>query len=449
MTFDEFGFEYEIMDGLDAMNFREATPIQEKAIPVIMDGDDLIACAQTGTGKTAAFILPLMNSLLLNGNEQNKVKAVIITPTRELAQQIDLQFEGFSYFAPISTVAVSGGGDGASWEQQKRGLTLGADVIIATPGRLISHLKISNIDFSGVEYLILDEADRMLDMGFYDDIMDICSYMPKERQTLLFSATMPPKIRQLAKTILHNPVEVSVAISKPNEAIDQSAYICYEAQKIGIIQHLFTQPINGKTIVFASSKIKCKEVAYLLKRKKFKVAAMHSDLEQEDRDRVMLDFKNNKLDILVATDIVARGIDIDQIALVINYDVPRDPEDYIHRIGRTARANADGCAITFVSEEDQVRFLRIENFLGYEVRKAPMPQELGEAPRYNPSTGKARHRNKRHRPMGKKGAAKSDNHRQDSEGGNRKHRKHHHKKQAKPANGSNTPTHNNTSNTVQ
>ena len=385
MTFDEFGFEYEIMDGLDAMNFREATPIQEKAIPVIMDGNDLIACAQTGTGKTAAFILPLMSRLLVSGNEQNKVKAVIITPTSELAQQIDLQFEGFSYFAPISTVAVSGGGDGASREQQKRGLTLGADVIIATPGRLISHLKISNIDFSGVEYLILDEADRMLDMGFYDDIMDICSYMPKERQTLLFSATMPPKIRQLAKNILHNPVEVSVAISKPNEAIDQSAYVCYEAQKIRIIQHLFAQPVEGKTIVFASSKVKCKEVAYMLKKKKFKVAAMHSDLEQEEREKVMLDFKNNKLDILVATDIVARGIDIDQIGLVINYDAPRDPEDYIHRIGRTARANADGRAITFVAEEDQVRFQRIERFLGYEVRKEALPEELGEAPAYNPA----------------------------------------------------------------
>ena len=401
MTFDEFGFEYEIMDGLDAMNFREATPIQEKAIPVIMDGNDLIACAQTGTGKTAAFILPLMSRLLVSGNEHNKVKAVIITPTRELAQQIDLQFEGFSYFAPISTVAVSGGGDGHSWEQQKRGLTLGADVIIATPGRLISHLKISNIDFSGVEYLILDEADRMLDMGFYDDIMDICSYMPKERQTLLFSATMPPKIRQLAKNILHNPVEVSVAISKPNEAIDQSAYVCYEAQKIGIIQHLFAQPIEGKTILFASSKVKCKEVAYMLKKKKFRIGAMHSDLEQEERDRVMLDFKNNKIDILVATDIVARGIDIDQIGLVINYDVPRDPEDYIHRIGRTARANANGRAITFVSEDDQVRFLRIERFLGYEVRKEGMPEELGETPAYTPTPikcsrgrtrGKSRHK---------------------------------------------------------
>ena len=435
MTFDEFGFEYEIMDGLDAMNFREATPIQEMAIPVIMEGSDLIACAQTGTGKTAAFILPLMSRLLTIGNEQNKVKAVIITPTRELAQQIDLQFEGFSYFAPISTVAVSGGGDGVSWEQQKRGLKLGADVIIATPGRLISHLKISNIDFSGVEFLILDEADRMLDMGFYDDIMDICSYMPKERQTLLFSATMPPKIRQLAKSILHNPVEVSVAISKPNEAIDQSAYVCYDAQKIGIIQHIFAQPIDGKTIVFTSSKIKCKEVAYMLKKKKFRVAAMHSDLEQEERDRVMLDFKNNKIDILVATDIVARGIDIDQIGLVINYDVPRDPEDYIHRIGRTARANADGRAMTFVAEDDQVRFHRIERFLGYEVRKEQMPDELGEAPAYNPAPVRDNRRrgNRRHgsRGRGGKGDVAKNNRteaRQDKEShsknGHRRQRRH-------------------------
>lgn len=436
MTFDEFGFEYEIMDGLDAMNFQEATPIQEKAIPVIMEGSDLIACAQTGTGKTAAFILPLMNELLIRGNDNNKVKAVIITPTRELAQQIDLQFEGFSYFAPISTVAVSGGGDGASWEQQKRGLTLGADVIIATPGRLISHLKISNIDFSGVEYLILDEADRMLDMGFYDDIMDICSYLPKERQTLLFSATMPPKIRQLAKNILHNPVEVSVAISKPNEAIEQSAYVCYETQKIGIIEHIFAQPTEGKTIVFASSKLKCKEVAYLLKKKKFRVAAMHSDLDQDMRDSVMLDFKNNKIDILVATDIVARGIDIDQIGLVINYDVPRDPEDYIHRIGRTARANAVGRAMTFVAEDDQERFARIEHFLGYEVRKESMPDSLGEAPEYKPvrqhSRGKSRsgNRNRRggNRHSGNHSKGRTHNTPSPTDNGGKSHNRHRNKK---------------------
>lgn len=416
MTFDEFGFEDEIMDGLESMNFREATPIQEKAIPVIMEGRDMIACAQTGTGKTAAFILPLMSRLLESGNRADKVRAVIITPTRELAQQIDLQFEGFSYFAPISTVAVSGGGDGMSWEQQKRGLKMGADVIIATPGRLISHLKISNIDFSGVEYLILDEADRMLDMGFYEDIMGICAHLPKERQTLLFSATMPPKIRQLAKNILRDPVEVSVAVSKPNESIEQSAYVCYEPQKIGLIEHLFEMPIEGKTLVFASSKIKCKEVAFLLKKKKFKVAAMHSDLEQEVRDSVMLDFKNNKLDILVATDIVSRGIDIDQIGLVINYDVPRDAEDYIHRIGRTARANANGRAITFVSEAEQEKFLRIERFLGYPVRKDAVPEALGATPEYAPSehgrTGKGgcrRGNSRRPRAGQGKPQPKSDN----------------------------------------
>ncbi len=408
MTFDEFGFEDEIMDGLDAMNFREATPVQEKAIPVIMDGKDMIACAQTGTGKTAAFILPLMNRMLLSGTGSNKVRAIIVTPTRELAQQIDLQFEGFSYFAPISTVAVSGGGDGASWEQQKRGLKLGADVVIATPGRLISHLKVSNIDFSGVEYFILDEADRMLDMGFYDDIMDICSYLPKQRQTLMFSATMPPKIRQLAKNILHDPVEVSVAVSKPNDAIHQSAYICYETQKIGIIEHIFTTPVTGKTIVFASSKIKCKEVAFALKRKKFKVAAMHSDLLQEERDRVMLDFKNNKIEILVATDIVARGIDIDQIELVINYDVPRDPEDYIHRIGRTARANAQGAAITFVSEKDQDKFARIEKFLGYEIERELLPESLGEAPEYKPREPKKRRRGGNRGNMRRTAPSRSD-----------------------------------------
>lgn len=414
MTFDEFGLEDEILDGLDAMNFREATPIQEKAIPVIMEGRDMIACAQTGTGKTAAFILPLMSRLLSDGRDQDRVRAVVITPTRELAQQIDLQFEGFSYFVPISTVAVSGGGDGISWEQQKRGLRMGADVIIATPGRLISHLKISNIDFSGVEYLVLDEADRMLDMGFYEDIMGICSYLPKERQTLLFSATMPPKIRQLAKNILRNPAEVSVAVSKPNEAIDQSAYVCYETQKIGIIESLSSGPSASKTIIFASSKMKCKEVAYLLKKKKFKVAAMHSDLEQEERDRVMLDFKNNKLDILVATDIVSRGIDIDQIGLVINYDVPRDAEDYIHRIGRTARANADGRAITFVSEQEQWKFVRIERFLGYAVRKEPVPEELGAAPEYAPSergTGDGSVRRGvpgRRRPAGRGGTSRRD-----------------------------------------
>lgn len=386
MRFEELDLEPEVLDGLDAMNFIETTPIQEQTIPVVLQGKDIIACAQTGTGKTAAYILPLLNLIMrrkIEGSE-DAVRAIIIAPTRELASQIDMQFEGFSYFMPISTLSVSGGGDGAQWDKQLRAFNKGADVIIATPGRMISHLINSKISLNSVEYLVLDEADRMLDMGFFDDIMTISKHLPKQRQTLLFSATMPPKIRTLAKNILNNPAEINVAISKPNEAIKQMAYICYEPQKLGLIEHLFSTPITSKTIIFSSSKIKVKDLSYRLKRMKYNVRAMHSDLEQSDRDAVMLDFKNGKVDILVATDIVSRGIDITDIGLVINYDVPNDPEDYIHRIGRTARANAEGEAITFVSKEEQYKFVKIERFLEREVEKITMPQQLGEAPTYSP-----------------------------------------------------------------
>ncbi len=349
MRFDELDLEDEILDGLEDMNFHEMTPVQEHTIPVILEGRDIIGCAQTGTGKTAAYTLPLLNKLLIEGNPDNVVKSLIIVPTRELAQQIDQQFQGFSYYAPLSTTVVYGGGDGKGWDIQKNGMLNGADVVIATPGRMIAHLQNSGVDLSHVEYLILDEADRMLDMGFSDDIMKIISYMPAERQTIMFSATLPPKIRELAKTILRNPAEVNIAISKPNEAIDQSAYICYERQKLGIIRELFAEPTDSKTIIFSSSKLKVKELAHTLKRMGLDVAAMHSDLEQAQREEVMLDFKNGKIDLLVATDIVARGIDIEDIGMVVNYDVPHDPEDYIHRIGRTARASATGRALTFVN----------------------------------------------------------------------------------------------------
>lgn len=388
MRFDELDLEEEILQGIDAMNFQEMTPVQEHTIPVILSGKDLIGCAQTGTGKTAAYTLPLLNRLALEGNPDNKIRAVIMVPTRELAQQIDMQFEGFSYFLPISTTVVYGGGDGAGWDLQKRGMLMGADVVIATPGRLLAHIANSGVDLSHVSYFILDEADRMLDMGFLDDIMQIAKHMPAERQTILFSATLPPKIRQLAKQILHDPAEVNIAISKPNEAIVQSAYICYETQKMAIILELFEKNPNKKTIIFSSSKQKVKDLAYTLKRKKLNVAAMHSDLEQDQRETVMLDFKNGKTDILVATDIVARGIDIDDIALVINYDVPHDPEDYIHRIGRTARANADGVAITFVNETEQGKFHRIEEFIEKNIYKIPLPPSLGAGPEYNPQTFK-------------------------------------------------------------
>ena len=390
MRFDELDLEDEILDGLEDMNFHEMTPVQEHTIPVILDGRDIIGCAQTGTGKTAAYTLPLLNKLLLEGNPDNVVKSLIIVPTRELAQQIDQQFQGFSYYAPISTTVVYGGGDGKGWDIQKKGMLSGSDVVIATPGRMIAHLQNSGVDLSHVEYLILDEADRMLDMGFSEDIMKIVSYMPRERQTIMFSATLPPKIRELAKTILRNPAEVNIAISKPNEAIDQSAYICYENQKLGIIRELFAEPTDSKTIIFSSSKLKVKELAHTLKRMKLDVAAMHSDLEQAQREEVMLNFKNNKVKILVATDIVARGIDIEDIGLVLNYDVPHDPEDYIHRIGRTARAAATGSAVTFVSEEEQGKFHQIEKFIERDIRKAELPESVGEGPKDAPDENRGR-----------------------------------------------------------
>ncbi|MEG1864100.1 MAG: DEAD/DEAH box helicase [Alistipes sp.] len=390
MQFDELELEDEVLDGLEAMNFHEMTPVQEHTIPVILEGRDIIGCAQTGTGKTAAYTLPLLNRLLIEGNPDNVVKAMIIVPTRELAQQIDQQFQGFSYFLPVSTTVVYGGGDGKGWDVQKRGMLMGSDVVIATPGRMISHLQNSGIDLSHAEYLILDEADRMLDMGFSEDIMKIVSYMPKTRQTIMFSATLPPKIREMAKGILNNPVEVNIAISKPNAAIDQSAYVCYENQKLGIIREMFAVPTESKTIIFSSSKLKVKELAHTLKRMKLDVAAMHSDLEQAEREEVMLNFKNNKINILVATDMVARGIDIEDIGLIINYDVPHDPEDYIHRIGRTARAAATGAAVTFVCEDEQGKFHAIEKFIEREVRKVALPESVGEGPKYNPAANAGR-----------------------------------------------------------
>ncbi len=384
MKFSELQLNANVLEALDAMRFDECTPIQEQAIPIILEGKDLIAVAQTGTGKTAAFLLPVLNKLSEGKHPEDAINCVIMSPTRELAQQIDQQMEGFSYFMPVSSVAVYGGNDGILFEQQKKGLTLGADVVIATPGRLIAHLSLGYVDLSKVSYFILDEADRMLDMGFYEDIMQIAKYLPKERQTIMFSATMPAKIQQLANTILNNPSEIKLAVSKPAEKIIQAAYVCYENQKLGIIRSLFMDEVPERVIVFASSKIKVKEVAKALKSMKLNVGEMHSDLEQAQRETVMHEFKAGRINILVATDIVARGIDIDDIRLVINFDVPHDSEDYVHRIGRTARANNDGVALTFISEKEQSNFKSIENFLEKEIYKIPIPEELGEAPEYKP-----------------------------------------------------------------
>lgn len=387
MRFDELNLEDAILDGLDAMNFQEATPVQEQTIPVILAKKDIIACAQTGTGKTAAYVLPIINELSKGGFSENAVNAVIMAPTRELAQQIDQQIAGFTYFVPISAVAIYGGTDGVAWEQQRRGLEMGADIVIATPGRLLSYIKLGTVDLSQVSYFVLDEADRMLDMGFYDDIMQIYKQLPPTCQIIMFSATMPPKIRTLAETILKNPEEIQLAISRPPETIMQTAYICYDAQKIKILEDLFSKARPQRVIIFASAKVKVKELANTLSRMNFNVAQMHSDLEQAQREEVMKDFKNGKIDILVATDVVARGIDINDIRLVVNFDIPHDPEDYVHRIGRTARGtNGEGLAITFVSPEEQSGFKRIEDFLGKQVYKIPIDPSFGETPEYKPVT---------------------------------------------------------------
>ena len=398
MQFEDLNLNYDILDALDDMNFVDCTPIQEQAIPPLLEGRDLIGVAQTGTGKTAAYLLPVLSQLRDGGYPADAINCVIMAPTRELAQQIDQAMQGFSYYLDgISSVAVYGGNDGIRYEQEKRGLALGADVIIATPGRLISHLSLGNVDLSRVSFFILDEADRMLDMGFSEDIMQIVSFLPRQRQTIMFSATMPDKIVELAKTILTNPVEVKIALNKPAEGIQQSAFVCYEAQKIKLIQHLFQQQKPERVIIFVGKKVHTKDVAITLKRLGYNAEAMHSDLLQEQRDDVMYRFKTGKIDVLVATDIVARGIDIDDIQLVINYDVPHDEEDYVHRIGRTARAGKGGRAITLVSEKDQYLFRQIERFLEKDVPKEPVPTELGEAPAYTGRGESSRRKDNRHK----------------------------------------------------
>lgn len=384
MRFDELQLEEELLDGLQAMNFQQTTPIQEKTIPLILAKKDLIACAQTGTGKTAAYLLPILNILCQRKHREDKINALIMVPTRELALQIDQQLDAFAYFLPVTSVAVYGGGDGAIFSQQDRAMRQGVDVVIATPGRLISLLNMGKIDMSYVQFFVLDEADRMLEMGFVDDIMRIASYLPKQKQTLLFSATMAPKIRELARKTLQDPEEIHLATSKPAEKIDQSAYVCYETQKLELIKGIFASQELHRVIVFSSSKQKVKEIFHTFKRMHLKVASMHSDLEQAERETVMRNFKNGHIHILVATDIVARGIDIEDIQMVINYDVPHDAEDYVHRIGRTARAGGEGIAITFIAEKEQYKFGAIEKLIEKEVKKLPLPEALGEAPAYQP-----------------------------------------------------------------
>jgi superfamily II DNA/RNA helicase len=397
MLFEELDISDALLDALDDMHIETCTPIQEKAIPLALEGRDLIAVAQTGTGKTAAYLLPVIDMISYGDYPQDAINCVIMAPTRELAMQIDQQMEGFGYYMPVSSIAVYGGGTGEEFARQQRGLKMGADIVIATPGRLLAHLAGGSVDLSKVSFFILDEADRMLDMGFYDDIMQIVKHLPKKRQTLMFSATMPPKIKKMARDILTNPAEVKIAVSRPAEKIEQSVYLCGDGQKPALMEHLLRTVRSQKVIVFASSKLKVKDLTRLLRRRGIKVGEMHSDLEQKQRDEVMLSFKAGRTDVLVATDIVARGIDIDDISMVVNYDVPRCAEDYVHRIGRTARANAGGIAITFVSPMERGKFARIEQFLKKEVTRNPLPDHLAPKPQHptqqQPKQGEPKQRN--------------------------------------------------------
>ena len=403
MKFNEFKFGNNLKEGLEIMGFKKATPIQEKAIPIIQNNQDLIACAQTGTGKTAAFVLPILDKIV-KSKQNNKVNTIIIAPTRELAKQIDRQIEGFSYFTNTSSYPIYGGGTGVEFENQKQSLKKGVDIIICTPGRILAHLDFNYFDTSGVKHFILDEADRMLDMGFYDDIMKIVNKLPNQRQNLLFSATMPPKIRELANKILKNPKSISLAISKPAEGLTQNAYMTYDNQKVNLVREILKSKFNdlNNILIFASSIKSVREIKKTLNKAGMKSSEMHSGLSQDQREETIRNFKNKKINILVATDILSRGIDIKGIELVINYEVPHDAEDYVHRIGRTARADRTGEAITFINPKQVKNFMEIEKLIEKEIPKLKLPNGFEKGPEYKIQSRKKKRKKNNWRSYKKK-----------------------------------------------
>jgi superfamily II DNA/RNA helicase len=393
MKFTELKLEDQLIDAISYMGFETPTPVQEKVIPIILENRDLIACAQTGTGKTGAFVLPILNKLI--GKEDINVDTLIIVPTRELAIQIEQQIQGFSYFIPVGSIAVYGGGDGLDWETQKEALKNGTDIIIATPGKLLSHLKMKSVDFKNIKHLILDEADRMLDMGFIDDIQTIISYLPKKHQTLMFSATMPNSIRQLAQKILYNPVEISLAISKPVESVDQKAYLVFDEQKTEVIKQILADRRHyDSIIIFTSTKSKISVIVRSLNRNGFPAHGISSNLDQDKREEVLRQFRSKRIRILVATDVMSRGIDVKEINMVINYDVPHDAEDYVHRIGRTARVNAKGEAITFVIPKEIYKLRKIERLIKSTIPKVEPPGNIGPVPQWEQETDKSNFKRK-------------------------------------------------------
>lgn len=422
MKFKELGLDDQILEAIGYMGFEDATPIQEKAIPVIIEGRDLIACAQTGTGKTAAFILPTLHRIFRSGNDPG-TKALVVCPTRELALQIEKQIQGFSYFLGIHSIAIYGGGSGSDFEQQKKALKSGADIIVATPGKLLSHLNLGYVKFDTVKHFILDESDRMMDMGFREDIDKIASFLPKEKQTLMFSATMPAKIREMSKQLLNNPEQISFAISKPAEGVLQAVYLAHDPQKIQLLTKLIADKPNYESIIiFTSTKKNVSNIVSGLRRNNFAAEGISSDYDQSQREAVLASFKQKKTRIIVATDVLSRGIDIKDINLVINFDVPKNAEDYVHRVGRTARAKTTGVAITLINEKDMYNFHQIEQLIEREIMKLPPPPELGEGPEWRigkkRSGGRKNYGKKNKRKSnykgGKKGNWKGKNRKKDS-----------------------------------
>lgn len=423
MTFEELQLNDQLIESISYMGFEKATPIQEQAIPLIMEGSDMIACAQTGTGKTAAFILPVLHKLI-EGESSGKISTVVICPTRELAIQIDQQIQGFTYFTSIESIAIYGGGDGEDWVEEKRAIQKGVDIIVATPGKFIAHLNMGYMDLSAVKYAILDEADRMLDIGFHDDIVKIFKHISDQRQTLMFSATMPPKIRQLASQILKDPKEVSIAISKPAEGVLQAAYLCYDTNKAAFIKHLIEDKPSCKSIIiFTSTKKEVSELVRTLRNKNYKVEGISSDLEQSEREEALRRFRSRETRVVVATDVLSRGIDIKDINLVINYSVPGDAEDYVHRIGRTARADTTGIAVTLINPDDQYKFLRIERLMEREVMKLPIPETIGESPAWSPTSGGGKGKGKGGKKPFRKGGGKGRRHHRSGGGGHQQKNK--------------------------
>lgn len=396
MKFNDFELSDQLLESISYLGFNDTTPIQEQSIPEILKGNDLIACAQTGTGKTAAYLLPVLNDLIQRQGEG--IQVLIIVPTRELAIQIGQQVMGIGYAANITPAVIYGGGDGSDWEQQKQALKSGAALVVATPGKLLSHMKMGYVNFNNLRHLVLDEADRMLDIGFQDELLKIVSYLPEKRQTLMFSATMPGNIRAFANKILNQPAEVNIEVSKPAEGVLQAAYLVYETQKTPLIHYLLRdKPEYHSILIFCATKKKVAELTRALKKEKYVVEAMSSDLEQSERNQVMNRFKARNTRVLVATDVLSRGIDIKDINLIVNYDVPGDAEDYVHRVGRTARADTTGVALTMINPDDMDKFMRIEKLIEREITKLPPPPELGKGPGWDPGNGKSNKKKNYHK----------------------------------------------------